>query len=482
MSDESAILLGHVTRALDQLIATSQQYDGLFPSMMNRADAAGEHHMLTAIPEPIEGQRQGDRTIQGSNLTHDQPTLATLLALGQANPAYAQAADRYLKYFANQCTVAPTGLFPWGEHSYWDLVNNCPGNSYVASGNRPNNLTTHDHLRACPLWLWKKLNSHNPDCVQRFAAGLINHWTPADENFPLEYNRHAYLDTPGPCGGGHQDNAPDFPRHGGFYIFDWTYAYTQSKNPLFLQNIQTMLDYWWEKRQADGLLYIESREYEDRDFHTNCAVAQTLSLASSLLESANLLDELEPALAEEMRKRARVYMDGHFNAPHEIDQRKFLHLWHKTIPSRTRYSPIWGSTYGKTPVSYSACNNLCIYRLTGDERALTWAAAAGMGYLEQSFPEGVQVPAMDAGMALELLADLYDITQEQKWLDGALKLAHKLVSIYFEEGKPLPRGAAGIDWYESQMGPGFLLHGLARTALLAQNKANCPLKADYTGR
>ncbi len=39
----------------------------------------------------------------------------------------------------------------------------------------------------------------------------------------------------------------------------------------------------------------------------------------------------------------------------------------------------------------------------------------------------------------------------------------------------LPRGAAGIDW-------GFLLHGLAHTALLAEDRGHCPLTADYTAR
>lgn len=55
------------------------------------------------------------------------------------------------------------------------------------------------------------------------------------------------------------------------------------------------------------------------------------------------------------------------------------------------------------------------------------------------------------------------------------------MSVYFDNA-PLPRGAAGIDWYESQMGPGFLLHGLARTALLAQDRNNGALTADYTAR
>ena len=56
----------------------------------------------------------------------------------------------------------------------------------------------------------------------------------------------------------------------------------------------------------------------------------------------------------------------------------------------------------------------------------------------------------------------------------------KLLKIYCD--LPLPRGVVGIDWYESKMGPGFLLHGLARTALLARDGRKCPLEADYTAR
>jgi hypothetical protein len=87
---------------------------------------------------------------------------------------------------------------------------------------------------------------------------------------------------------------------------------------------------------------------------------------------------------------------------------------------------------------------------------------------------------MDAGLGLGLLADLYDLTGDTGWREGALQLAETLTGVYSDA--PLPRGAAGIDWYESQMGPGFLLHGLARTALLAENRSNCLLGADYTAR
>jgi hypothetical protein len=143
--------------------------------------------------------------------------------------------------------------------------------------------------------------------------------------------------------------------------------------------------------------------------------------------------------------------------------------------------PVWGSKYGGWPASYVALTCLCAYRLTRDARLREWATAVGRDYLNQPFPTNVAVPAMDAGLGLGLLADLYDITGDSAWLDGASALAERLVSVYFD-GVLLPRGAAGIDWYESQMGPGFLLHGLVRTALLGQGRQDCPLAADYTAR
>jgi len=87
---------------------------------------------------------------------------------------------------------------------------------------------------------------------------------------------------------------------------------------------------------------------------------------------------------------------------------------------------------------------------------------------------------MDAGLGLGLLADLYDVTGDNRWLDRGLSLAKRLNRVYCDS--PLPRGAAGIDWYESQMGPSFLIHGLVRIALMDRDGLPCVLDADYTAR
>ena len=464
-------ILEKVCRATDVLVEIGGEYGGLFPSLIDRET----HRMLETLPPAIDGQRDWDRSHLGSNLIHDEAALKTMYALDR--PGYAEAADRYLKRFATHCTNTLSGIFPWGEHAYWHLVEERAGNSYLIRDPSRKVPLTHDQLRHVPLWLWEKLYEYDPRCVERFAEGIDNHWT---EGEPLEYIRHAYIDRPARR---HKRGARscDFPRHGGFYIFDWTFAYLKTGRKDFLEQIERMLDYWWPRRDEVGLLLIESRSPETEvDFYGVNAPGQTLSLGTSLLESADLIEPEEPALAERMRERAAVYIGGFLAAPHDPDRRVFVISCKRGDDAAFEPMAIWGSVYGLWPASYVALTVLCAHRIREDERLLRWAEAVGQAYLETPFAEGVAAPAMDSGLGLGLLADLYDLTGEDRWLEGGMALAERLMEIYMD--RDLPRGAAGIDWYESQMGPGFLLHGLARIALMARDGTPCPLEADYTAR
>ena len=123
-------------------------------------------------------------------------------------------------------------------------------------------------------------------------------------------------------------------------------------------------------------------------------------------------------------------------------------------------------------------------------KAVYWyKKAAKQGDLEAQNNLGVMydegngvpaIPAADPGIALDLLVDLYTVTEDARWLDGASVLAETLLPLYF--GSVIPSGAAGIDWYESQMGPAFLVHGLTRLALMARYGADIAMPANYTQR
>ena len=468
-------LLEVVADSLDLLIDAGARYDGLFPSILDRR--SGE--MLRTLPPSIPGQRVSDRAHLGCNLMHDQAALATMygLATGVGRTDYRRAADTYLGYWVTHCTDTATGLFPWGEHSFWHLLEHRVGNSYALRDPATTRLPTHDHLRQAPVWLWEKLWSYNPRCVERFAEGLDFHWK---EGEPTEYNRHANITvrerTP------RAQRASDFPRHGGFFILDWAFAHVKTGRTDFLDQIRRLMDHWWAQRDENGLLPTQTRtEQEIAQFRGQKAPGQTIGHAASLLESASLLATAQPKLAGVMRLWAATYIDGFFSAPHDLPRGQFMLRVKLGTSDSWDTMPIWGSEYGLWPASYVGLTALCAYRLTQDPRLLAWASAVGECYAAQPFPTDVQVPAMDAGLGLGLLADLFSVTQDQRWHDAGLALASRIVPIFWDDS-PLPRGAAGVDFYDSQMGPGFLIHGLARLALLAKSPQRCPLAADYTAR
>lgn len=469
------VIITKICNAIDLMIESSMPYKGLFPSILH--PQTGE--MLTEKPPKIPGQRDGDRAHLGTNLIHDEPLLTTMNALAEteSKPEYTEAVDRYLEHFAQNCTDTTTGLFPWGEHSFWQLIEERVG----CSRNPAGGAAIHDHLRQVPLWLWQKLNMFNSACIQSFADGLDYHWTEGDG---LEYIRHANIDTKAHLVRG--GRSCDFPRHSGFYILDLAFAWTQDQRPETLQQIQNYTDYWWEKRDARGLLRIESRSPRDdaRFFEMN-APTQTFSLGVSLLESAALIESRLPELADRMRRYGSVYIDGFLAAPHNLETREFISLCECKTDRIVERMSVWGSVYGAGTACGAAVLCLGGWRLTQDQRLMEWARAVANTYLDEELPvdcvhtEGFKIPASDPGLVLELFADLYEITGESVWLEGGLQLAETVLEVYFPE--TLPYGASEINWYESQMGPAFLIHGLARVALLAIHRT-CPLASNYTAR
>lgn len=476
----SADIFDVVVPALDQLVALAAEHGGLIPSVVGRDTNA----MLTELPPEIPGQRRADRALLGCNLIHDEALLATMAAIGTSrNRAdYTNAVDAYLQRFATHCAQTATGLFPWGEHSYWHLAEDRVGNSYAVANPQHafKESAVHDHLRATPLWLWRKLNAIDPACVHRFADGLDGHWTSHEGR--EEYCRHAFIEVNKPW---HQGSRScDFPRHSGFYIFDLAFALSQRPSEKRVAQIRRLMDYWWAKQNpTNGLLGIESRSPADDKFHDVDAPAQTLSLATSLLEAAALVEPTHRELAATMKQFATRYIDAFFAVPHDLTKHVYYILYSRCDRhDLDRTMPIWGSEYGVWPASYVALTCLCAWRHTKDERLLQWAQAVGRGYRDQPMSGDLHVPAMDVGLGIGLLADLYDVTGDEQWLNAGLALSETAIAAYFEQGKPLPRGASGIDFYDSQMGPSFLLHGLTRVALLAEDGKHCALAADYTSR
>jgi len=276
-------------------------------------------------------------------------------------------------------------------------------------------------------------------------------------------------------------------------LYDWTFAYCKTGDEEFYSQIIRILDYRMLRKDKNGLLPYHSW---NEQYEYIMAVGQTLSLAVSMLEASMMLDtmklnekikpDVKAALKKRMEDDAAVYLNGFFKVKHDADKGMFLLACKPGNYEPDVVMPVWKSVYSIHVAAYMGLMCLCCYRLTKDERLIKLANDIGLIYLKcalegnPSFPEKEQVPAVDVGLAIGLLADLYSITGDPKWLEGGLKLGEMSLSVYLD--KDLPRGASNIDWYESQMLPGTLLYSLARLVLLDIYGIDCGMDADYTYR
>lgn len=472
-------LLSEVSAVLERLVVAAEPFQGLFPSILDRRTC----QMPASLPPGIEGQRDGDRAFPGSNLLHDTALLALMYDLAEIDGRrdFALAANRYVQRFAEHCTniKAGTGLFPWGEHAFWDLRRDCLGNSHRHYGlaTLPDPMThhcvTHDHLRPVPVWLWERLAHFNEEAVIRFAHGLDFHWS-GGTGHPPTYCRHAFVNLRAHPGYVETDPC-DFPRHSGFYVLDVAFAWSRSRESVLREKLMRWANYWWEQRSDCGLCPIESRSQR---YPAALSPSQTLSLAVRLLETSGLLQDVDHDLSSCLRSRAETYLDGFLNAPHSLTDSGVVSLFDLKGPRVLKSAPLWGSRYGTSIAGLAVLQCAAAARLTGRDDLLAFAASIGRIYCQTPIPANRPLPAGDVACCLNLLTTLAELTGESTWLKHAVEMAAWACEHFLDA--PLPRGALGYDWYEAQMGTGHLLNSLVSTALLADGQTPGLRRAEMT--
>ena len=210
----------------------------LFATTLNRKTLKlfGEEELekIKGITRDAWGIRPNDRMITGANPMHDQNLYRLLYALTAVtgDKRYASEADSALRWFFERCQSENTGLMTWGEHMGWDF--NTETIIEKTQG------TTHEFFR--PWLLWDRSFDLAPEACEKFAHGLREHqiYDVKAGNF----SRHAAWDRHGPG----KDN--EYPRHGGFYIATWASAYERTKDTIYLDAIETLIDYYTSRRNG----------------------------------------------------------------------------------------------------------------------------------------------------------------------------------------------------------------------------------------
>ena len=459
--DPSLGYLHYATTFADTMIASGTDHYGTIHSPMFASLIDMESHSNPQdIPGNSLGQRYEDRSLKGGNLCQDVMLLQAMDNMSKltGNQKYQQEVTDYLTFFLKNCPHPNTGLFPWGEHAYWNFYE------------EQNTYTTHEFLGGVPYSFWERMWIINPKAVLGESDGLINHIMDFET---FHFDRHADIVNPMPLPRPANYGGMDFARHAGFYIHLWTFAYSKSKDPKYMAWAGKLLDHHWK------MLSPKLGLPPDRKGTKDAAAASSLALSLSLLEAAGLLPQ-----GDKMRNRyetvAKTYLDAILRLPHKPATGQFL-----MNPPMDQTPENASGNYG-LPYKFGYGGGLSAdyagllagaYRITKDERALKLAEDFADYYTKNSPP-----PITDAVFArvyasiIGLFNDLYEINHKQQYLDQAKRYANFAIDNLYYKG--MFRGATNINHYEGDMMESSLVYNLVWLDAI-NKKADIKIESNY---
>ena len=439
--------LGIVSRYTDMMIEQGRDTYGALSTPLfavsldrrtKRIHEGGDLQKILDIQRADWGIRPHDRMVQGANPMQDQNLYRVLYALSEAtgDERYAKEADNALRWFFEHCQSKTTGLFAWGEHIGWDFTTEAVIDKDAGY--------THEFAR--PWMLWQRSFDLAPEPCRRFALGLWNHQIADQETG--HYSRHARYDVHQPGKGS------EYPRHGGFYIATWASAYERTKDPVFLEAIETLVDSFEARRNKDtGALMAESQSPELMWPNSNLSLAYDLwqnadrvpdRLAKKMLACAAKVDEVFLRVPQDLSPGGEGFM---IHAVTSTLQPGWLRLG-KSDDTRRHFTSTWATGYGEPTDAQVAM--LCYLRYTqvkieGYRKLFLDTAARYM----TSAPDTTIALYLGAlADAIAVMLGAYRLTGEAQYLERADEFGAMAADIFFD-GSPLPRASTKHGHYEA---------------------------------
>lgn len=389
-------------------------------------------------PLPI-GVRPTDRSPMGCNLEHDIMLIKTMCELSKitGDLRYEEHVDKYLRFFLENCISPVTGLPASGEHICWDFIHE------QAFGN------IHECYRMNALW--DKLYSINP-----FKAEIIADakWTSQINNKKIgNYSRHASFHNHHT-----QDNAA-YPRHAGFYIWDYANAYAQTRDPKYIKRIEVLIESRTGIKPETYSVLINPGEFVLAD-----GLDPTLRLL--LWDAAGLVPERTEIWREIVKQLDNKMMEKEIeNLPsaddavsptntNNNDRIQLVKGGKRTISQNLPV--IWRASYGSSGISGEGLLYLTRYYQTLDENYLNMAITIAKRYVESGIP--IVKNDLCPGMCGQVISLCISLSQEPKvanneqksLLDFALKVADMSDHLFSKNG--LFRADGTVNHYEAITG------------------------------
>ncbi len=401
------------------------QKSGLLLSALDRTTLAP----LVSRPAAPGGIRREDRsgepwnTLVGANPHLDENLLRVFYALSEitGDGKYAKVADEELAWFLRNTASPATGLYPWGEHMAWDVIEDKPISGAAEA--------IHEFAR--PWVLWDRSYALAPEESKKFALGVWEHQIANHKTGG--FDRHAPYFKHGPVDG------KDFPRHAGFYVLTWGHAYKHTHDPIFLKAIETLVARFEKKRvQKDGT---EAATMGPLDCETAAALVPE-PLSGRLRAFAEKEDELilvELAHQSESARRPTA------NAAKAKAAR--------AVPLGP--PPLWKTGYSAGTQSSSAMFYLARYEQVRKPAYRDALVAIADKYLGSSPDEDLDAWPMSLAHAISTQAAAYRFTGNSVYRDEAQRMARLAVQLFWQDN-PLPRASLKTGHYESITGPDSL--------------------------
>ena len=378
---------------------------------------------LTSRPVAPGGIRREDRpgepwsALTGANPHLDENLLRILYVLSEitGDSKYAEVADEELSWFLKNAMSPTTSLLAWGEHMSWDVMEDKP----ISGG------TDAIHEFARPWVLWDRSYALAPEECEKFALGLwehqiANHKTGGFDRHAL-YFKHAPVD------------GKDFPRHAGFYILTWGYAYKHTQKPIFLQAIETLVARFERKRvQKDGT---QIATMGPLDCETAAGMVPE-PLAGRLRAFCEKEDEL--FLADLARQAEAAKSPPPVNSP-------------PGKPSPTVEAPLWKTGYSASTQASTAMFCLARYEQVHKPAYKDAIVAIADKYANSLPEEDLDAWPMAFAHAISTQVAAYRLTEQPVYRAQAQRLARMAVELYWQDN-PLPRASLKTGHYEAITG------------------------------
>ncbi len=385
---------------------------------------------LTTRPASPAGARRGDRSgpawthLTGANPHLDENLLRIFYLLTEitGDKKYAEAADHEIKWFFENTQSPETGLMPWGEHLSWETT----VDGVVSGGDE------YMHEFARPWMLWDRSWELAPDACKKFAIGL---WENQIKNHKTGgFDRHAPYFERSPVDG------KDFPRHAGFYIHTWGYAYKHTKDPVFLEAISVLLGRFENARASIGPMdpYTASTMVPD-------------PLSTRLREFALKEDEaLTTIFRDSFGKEAKSL------------------------------APTWQAGYSSGVLASGAMYSLGRYEQVPNPGYRDQIIAIADAYVDAWPSEDTDVWDMSFGHVISTEVAAFKFTGKKLYLEQAERIARLAVDVLWQDN-PLPRASTRTGHYESLCGPDTLALALLQVHA-AQNDLKIKLPTNSIDR